>query len=149
MNPDTYFGPGNLGPLQTDYDRKYWTAAVASELKAVAANTERGCRNDQLFRSACRIFSIVKSGIGSYEKAEDLLIEAATDSGYAADEPQQMMATLASAWKKVEPRDLTKRDGALAPILASPGVEYKSRRQSVPLNRGCAGFDGGAKLYRS
>ncbi len=26
---------------------------------------------------------------------------------------------------------------------------YKSRRQSVPLNRGSAGFDGGAKVYRS
>lgn len=109
MNADAYFGKGNFFPLQTDHDQAYWSVALANELKLVASNTEVGSRNDQLFRSACNIFSIVKAGIGAHENAEDLLIEAARDSGYANDEPQQMMTTLASAWRKAQSRDLTKR----------------------------------------
>jgi transposase len=44
--------------------------------------------------------------------------------------------------------DLTLENRLLKKSMNEDG-EYKSRRQSVPLNRGSAGFDGGAKVYRS
>lgn len=98
----------NAARFSTPAEEQYWSQAVAEELRRIALNTEEGDRNFQFFRSACAIFAIVKGGLGSKAAAEELLIEAATESGYADDEPEQMMATLASAWKTASPRDIVK-----------------------------------------
>ena len=93
-----------LTPADTNYARM----AIGNELDIVACNREVGDRNGQLLASAGAIYSLVKVGIGTRKVTTQLLIKACEASGYAADDPEGMIATLNSAWVGSKPRELSK-----------------------------------------
>jgi hypothetical protein len=90
-----------------------------------------GDRNNQFFRSCCVVFGLVKAGIGTKAAAENLLIKAATESGYAEDEPGQMVATLASAWNKATPREM--RQHSAVPAKATESCALTVEQPPGPL----------------
>ena len=64
-------------------EQAYGDAALAAECNLVATAPE-GSRNDQLFRSGCKLFELVAGGILSERQVRDALMDAAIAAGLTA-----------------------------------------------------------------
>ncbi len=77
---DPYTPPPSNGGNR---EQAYGDAALAAECNLVATAPE-GSRNDQLFRSGCKLFELVAGGILSERQVRDALMDAAIAAGLTA-----------------------------------------------------------------
>jgi hypothetical protein len=99
----------------------YALRAFENEIREVRSAVE-GARNHTLFKATCNLFELVKAGA----LQKDPVSKALTDVARATElDEKEIDATLSSAWKRVEARDLSKprRSSKRTPCLASAEVE--------------------------
>ncbi|MDC8980688.1 primase alpha helix C-terminal domain-containing protein [Mycobacterium marinum] len=86
----------------------YVAAVLRGEMQRLAQAPE-GTRNDTLHRVACRVFELVKGGHADTEAARNELERIASAIGLT---PNEIRATLRSAWRRASPRPIPTPNGA-------------------------------------